>query len=162
MLVVSRVPTVCARLVGRPHCQGCQGGVHELRAHSTVVPLLETTLEGFLLLRQGSEYGCTRWLACQPVGMKVTLHLSTWGVPRRLQRERGSGSSYTTRAGGKVRGRAPSQPWSPEKLRSQGEVQGRPGLTTRTTHRVPLRVQRRPLDSVSTVRISVADLAGRR
>lgn len=90
---------------------GLSGGVHELRARGTVVLLLETietTLEAF-----GRGRGPI-WLhtvaslpASRSEGDPPSIDM---GVPRRLQRERGSGRSYSS---GREGERATRAPWSP-------------------------------------------------
>lgn len=70
------------------------------------------------------------------------------GVPRRLQRERGSGRSYSSGREGEKE--------------TERELPGSPGLLRSSAARQrsrPLKVQPGPLGSVSTVRISVAGLA---
>lgn len=90
----------------------------------TVVLLLETTLEAFGRGRGPIWMHTVASLpASRSEGDSPSIDM---GVPRRLQRERGSGRSYTTRAAGRVRERAPRQPWPLEKL-SRQRGQGRPG-----------------------------------
>lgn len=107
------LPYLCIgpRLLGTPDCQGCQG-VYELRAHNTVVLLLETTETTLEAFGRGRGPIWLHTVASLPASRSEGDPPSIdMGVPRRLQRERGSGRSYSSGREGESE-RAPWQPWS--------------------------------------------------
>lgn len=82
----------------------------------------------------------------------MTLHPSTWAFPADCNAREGAGGAI--RAGGRgVRVR--ELPGSPGLI---GELEQAERGTSRTRHCAPLKVQSGPLGSVSTLRISVADV----
>lgn len=87
-------------------------GVYELRAHNTVVLLLETTETTLEASGRGRGPIWLHTVASLPASRSEGDPPSiSMGVPRRLQHERESGRSYSSGRKGESE-RAPWQPWS--------------------------------------------------